>query len=66
MVRSFVGGLELIVSLLKSDETEVCYCCLHTFFFIIYTILNKTLRWWPNGWVIASRLRDCGFKSQPG
>lgn len=23
MVRSFVGGLELIVSLLKSDETEV-------------------------------------------
>ena len=23
MVRSFVGGLELIVSLLKSEETEV-------------------------------------------
>ena len=24
MVRSFVGGLELIVSLLKSEEAEVC------------------------------------------
>ena len=25
MVRSFVGGLELIVSLLKSDDREVSY-----------------------------------------
>ena len=25
MVRSFVGGLELIVSLLKSEDKEVCF-----------------------------------------
>ena len=35
MVRSFVGGLELIVSLLKSEETEV----LRYFLIFIFLIL---------------------------